>query len=603
LRKKDFENSINYKIQKTPVMKKLVLLMMAVVLALTGVNAQVPVSPLNEGMKLMRYEKNKSALAFFKDAYEKNAKDPETIFWYGQAILSQNGAGAPDQAFINETKALYQKAANELGNNAWILVGTAHVQLLELGEKADINAIKQTLEVAITTTLNTKGKFKGKPNQEIVNAIGYIHSEIPSNVGDHQYAIDKLKETISAYEGTPVLPSMYVNLGINYLKLGGENGGEAVTAFLEATNKDPLNAYPYYRIGKVYQSQNNLESFDEYFKKSLTVDAKFPPTYFALYQYYADKNTETAKSNLDLFLQYADKDPALDIFNADYLFRAGQYDASLAKVKELEASIGIKTLPRLGVLLAYNYDRKGDSTQAKTYIEEFINTSPADKILNTDYELAVKVLSKFRGNETILAGILDKAIAADTAKVNKLKYYKLGADMFEKSNMYADALKWNTNYFNLRGIKDEVYFYKLSSVALNAKDGPSTIDIAKQYIAAFPDKQNGYSFYVKGAKLIDTANTLGIQFQAATLQNEFFLKAAVKNVQGLVNNYYIMMGYFNEMKDLEKAIGMCDKVLELMPGEAQTLKIKESLVKNWEILKKMQGNQKPASDAPTQNMN
>jgi hypothetical protein len=48
---------------------------------------------------------------------------------------------------------------------------------------------------------------------------------------------------------------------------------------------------------------------------------------------------------------------------------------------------------------------------------------------------------------------------------------------------------------------------------------------------------------------------------------------------------------------------MCDKVLELMPGEAQTVKIKESLTKNWEILKKMQGNQKPASDTPTQNQN
>jgi hypothetical protein len=52
----------------------------------------------------------------------------------------------------------------------------------------------------------------------------------------------------------------------------------------------------------VYQSQNNVESFDEYFKKSLAVDPKFPSTYFALYQYYADKNTETAKTNLDLFL-------------------------------------------------------------------------------------------------------------------------------------------------------------------------------------------------------------------------------------------------------------------------------------------------------------
>ena len=575
--------------------------MMAVTLGLTGVNAQVPVSPLNEGLKLMRYEKNKSALAFFKDAYEKNAKDPETIFWYGQAILSQNGAGAPEKAFVQSTKELYQKAAGELGNNAWILVGTAHIQLLEAGEKADINAIKQTLEVAITTTLNTKGKFKGKPSQEIVNAIGYIHSEVPSNVGDHQYAIDKLKETISAYEGTPVLSSMYVNLGINYLKLGGENGGEAVTAFLEAVSKDPQNAYPYYRIGKVYQSQNNLESFDEYFKKSLEADPKFAPTYFALYQYYADKNTETAKTNLDLFLQNADKDPALDIFNADYLFRAGQYDASLAKAKELEATIGITALPRLGVLLAYNYDRTGDSIQAKTYIEQFINTSAADKVLNTDYELAVKVLSKFKGNETVLTGILDKAIAADTVKVNRLKYYKLGADMFEKSNMYVDALKWNTNYFNLRGIKDEVYYYKLSSVALNAKDGIATTEIAKQYITAFPDRPNGYSFNIKGAKLIDTANNLGLVYQAAILQNEFLLKDPVKNKQALVNNYYAMMGYYNEVKDLEKAIGMCDKVLELMPGEAQTLKIKESLVKNWEILKKMQANQKPTPDTPTQN--
>jgi tetratricopeptide (TPR) repeat protein len=584
-------------------MKKLVLLMMVVAFALTGVNAQMPVSPLNEGLKLLRYEKNKSALAFFKDAYEKNAKDPETIFWYGQAILSQNGAGTPDKAIVKSTKELYQKAASELGNNAWILVGTAHVQLLEAGESADLNAIKQTLEVAITTTLNTKGKFKGKPSQEIVNAIGYIHSEIPTKVGDHQYAIDKLKETISAYEGTPVLPSMFVNLGINYLKLGGENGGEAVTAFLEATNRDPQSPYAYYRIGKVYQSQNNLESFDEYFKKSLNADPKFAPTYFALYQYYADKNTETAKANLDLFLQNADKDPALDIFNADYLFRAGQYDASLAKSKELEAAIGIEALPRVGVLLAYNYDRKGDSIQAKTYIEQFINKSPADQVLNTDYELAVKVLSKFKGNETAVAGILEKAIAADTVKANQLKYYKLGADMFEKANMYVDALKWNRNYFNLRGIKDEVYYYKLSSVANNAKDGLATSEIAKQYIAAFPDRQNGYFFNVKGAQLVDTANNLGILFQAASLQNEFLSKDPVKNKQGLVNTYYLMMGYYNETKDLEKAISMCDKVLELMPGEAQTVKIKESLVKNWEIIKKMQGNQKPASDAPTQNKN
>ena len=61
-------------------MKKLVVLMMAVAFALTGVNAQMPVSPLNEGLKLLRYEKNKSALAFFKDAYEKMQKTQKPYF-------------------------------------------------------------------------------------------------------------------------------------------------------------------------------------------------------------------------------------------------------------------------------------------------------------------------------------------------------------------------------------------------------------------------------------------------------------------------------------------------------------------------------------------
>jgi TolA-binding protein len=69
----------------------------------------MPVSPLNEGLKLLRYEKNKSALAFFKDAYEKNAKDPETIFWYGQAILSQNGAGTPEKRLYKLQKNCIKK--------------------------------------------------------------------------------------------------------------------------------------------------------------------------------------------------------------------------------------------------------------------------------------------------------------------------------------------------------------------------------------------------------------------------------------------------------------------------------------------------------------
>ena len=573
-------------------MKKLVFLLVGFVFS-TALMAQVAPSPLAEGLKMLNYEKNKSALNFFKEAYDKNPGDGETIFWYGQAILAQNYNGISTPESIQKAKELYQKSLQAKGSDAWLLVGMSHIQSLE---GADVNAVKQNLEVAITSTLNTKGKYKGKPNQDIINAIGYVFAELPISIGDHRYAIDKLKETVSAYD--VVNSSLYVNLGINYLKLGGgENGGDAVTAFQNAINADPKNAYAYYRIGKVYQTQNNKESLDEYFNKAIAADPAIAPVYFSLYTYYAEVSTSIAKTNLDLFLQYADKDPIFEYFSADYLFRSGQFDQSLEKAKAMEAAGSLTIFPGLAVLLAKNYDKKGDTVLAKSYIEPYITNTTPDKLINTDYELAVKILSKFSGSQASLVGILEKAIAADTAKVNKLKYYKLGYEMLEKSNMYADELKWYTNYSALRGVKDEVYYYKTTSIAINAKEGAIATATAKEYVAAFPDKPNGYSMNVRAAKLLDTANNLGILFEAVNTQNEYLLKDPTKNKQTLINNYYTLIGYYNETKGYENAVLMCDKVLELVPGDPTTLQAKALFVKNIDIIKKMQ-NSKGGVPAP-----
>jgi len=567
----------------------------------TALMAQVATSPLAEGVKFLNYEKNKTALNFFKEAYDKNPGDGETTFWYGQAMLAQNYNGIATTEFIQKAKDLYQKSLQAKGNDPWLLVGMSHIQSLE---GADVNAVKQNLELAITSTLNTKGKYKGKPNQDIINAIGYVFAELPISIGDHRYAIDKLKETISAYD--VVNSSLYINLGINYLKLGGgENGGDAVTAFQNAINADPKNAYAYYRIGKVYQTQNNKESLDEYFNKAIATDPAIAPVYFSLYLYYAEVSTSIAKTNLDLYLQYADKDPIFEYFSADYLFRSGQFEQSLEKAKAMEAAGSLAVFPGLAVLLAKNYDKKGDSITAKSYIEPYITNTSEDKLINTDYEVAVKILSKFSGSQASLMLILEKAIAADTAKVNKLKYYKLGYEMLEKNNMYTDELKWYTNYSALRGVKDEVYYYKTTSIAINAKDGVTASKTAKEYITAFPDKPNGYSMNVRASKLLDTANNLGILFEAVNVQNEYLLKDPAKNKQALINNYYTLIGYYNETKGYENAVLMCDKVLELVPEDPTTLQAKSLFIKNIEIIKKMQNSkgglpvpplEKPASD-------
>ena len=115
-----------------------------VVFVAAGLLAQTPIAPLAEGIKLLNYEKNKSALVFFKEALDKNPADGETIFWYGQAILAQNYNGIPTAESIKKAKEAYQAGLQAKGNDPWLLIGMSHIQSLE---GADANAVKQNLEV------------------------------------------------------------------------------------------------------------------------------------------------------------------------------------------------------------------------------------------------------------------------------------------------------------------------------------------------------------------------------------------------------------------------------------------------------------------------
>ena len=156
-------NGVKIKNEKKKVMKKLAFLMVGFVLT-TTVLAQVAPSAFAEGVKMLNYEKNKSALNFFKEAYDKNPSDGETIFWYGQAMLAQNYNGISTPESIQKAKDLYQKSLQAKGSDAWLLVGMSHIQSLE---GVDANAIKQNLELAITSTLNTKGKYKDRKSTRL----------------------------------------------------------------------------------------------------------------------------------------------------------------------------------------------------------------------------------------------------------------------------------------------------------------------------------------------------------------------------------------------------------------------------------------------------
>ncbi len=490
-------------------MKKIITLFIAAMVAVNVLSAQT----IADGIKYLNYEKNNSAISLLKKLYDANPKDPQTIYWYGQALLAATGEPTPQQ--LAAAKAVYQKALTDGVNDPWIWVGMGHIQLLEGG---DINAAKQKFEQAITVTKTKKGE-----NPDILNAIGRANADGVATTGDPVYGIEKLKR---AAELNKTSPDIYNNMGVSYRKLGSENGGDAVKSFLEALTRDPKNVVAMYQIGKIYYSQNNKEAFEASFNGAINADPAFAPAYLVLFKYYAEKDVNKAKEYLDNFLKYADKDPANDLFYAEYLFRAGKYTESLAKVKEIEAAVGSTAVPHLNILYAYDYDRLGDSVQAKAYVEKFFATAPAKTIEPDNYDLAVKVFSKFPGTEATTVGFLQKAIDNDTSKVNKLNYMNQAADIYGKAKIYTEQLKWYQKIVALKGSTSELDYYHLATTALFAKDYVQTMAIAKNYIAAFPEKPQGYTFNVKAAKGIDSATAIPALIQ----QNEFYVKEdSVKN--------------------------------------------------------------------------
>jgi tetratricopeptide (TPR) repeat protein len=546
-------------------MKKIVIFFVAGLLAVNILSAQ----GLAEGIKDLNYQKIKSALTVLKKLYDASPKDPQVIYWYGQALIA--GEGDPSDAQIAEARTVYQKALTDGVNDAWIWVGIADLDLLQ---HADMNAVKQKFEQAITATKTKRGE-----NPDILNAIGRANANEGSKYGDPVYGIEKLKR---AAELNKTNPDIYNNMGLCYRKLGSESGGDAVKSFLEALTRDPKNVVAMFQIGKIYASQNNKEALENSFNGAIAADPTFPPAYLALFQYYADKDVNKAKDYLDNFLKYADKDPENDYFLADYLFRAGKYQESLAKGKEIEASVGVVAVPRLNILYAYDYDRLGDSVQAKAYLEKFFATAPPSMIEPDHYALAVKVFSKFPGSEAVAADYMQKAIDNDTSRANKFVYANEAADIFGKAKLYAGQVAWLQKADSIKGSMSEADYWKLSNAALNSADYVKTMTIAKNYITAFPDKPQGYSFNVRAAKAIDSVTAI----DALAQQNEYFLRSAdsVKNKKYVFQNLYFMLNtYVYKTKELDKAIEVTDKMIELYPAPGEE---NEYAVKTKEQLRK-----------------
>ena len=535
-----------------------------VALAFVAVNSFA--QTLEEGIRYINYERSAKAVQVLQQVVSGKPKDPLSIYWLGQAMLSEV---PPD---VSAAKNLYQQALNNGVNDPYIWIGMGEVELLETN---NINSAKQRFEQAITAT-----RKRNQDDPNIVSAIGRAMAAGSSKVGDPQYAVDKLKK---AGDIDKKNADIYMNLGVNYLKMGSENGGNAVEAFREAISRttDPtLKAAAMYRIGRIYETQQNKESMDTWFGQAIATDPAFAPAYLAYFNWYKDRDVNAARDYIQKYMANADKSCETDAYYADYLYRAGKYQESIAKTREMEngACRGDSHIP---MLYAYNYNRLGDSVQAKAMVERFFASAKPEQIQPDHYLFAASVEKKFRGSEQTAIGFLQKALETDTVRANRMQYLDTIAYLYGLQGKQAERVQVLRQQFMMNPNPTNTQIYNFGDVAYKSGNLNLADSMFNLYKQKYPDQIYGYSGLARVAIARDRDTTTG---SAVPVVMEYIdaLKRidAQKYKQTIITNYsYLIYVHANVQKDYAAALKDVEGILAIDPENSYGKTVSEQLKK------------------------
>lgn len=539
-------------------MKKVVFSFLAVVSAISIATAQ----SLEEGVKALYYQKYTNAEKILQDVVNKGKEpDGQAIYWLGQVYLDNTYGEADGVAKAN---TLYQKYA--ASKDPWVLVG--------LGEIDFINHNKQAAEQKFEAALAAADKFKGRHKEEeqakLMTAVGRASVYGNRDIGDPAYAIPILQKAMDLDKTNPE-PCLY--LGMNFLKLGGDQGGNAFVAFNNAILRNPAYAAAYYRMGKIFHSQNNFDVMDEWYKKGIAADATYAPIYLDYFDYFKNTDYNKAKGYLDQYVKNSDGGCNVQYFQADYLFRSGSYQESINKGKEMEAGT-CANFSHLNLLMAMNYHRLGDTAQSVTYAKKFFSTVAPSNLSADDYAFGGFIYKDVPEMADSAVKYLKIAYDMDTIPAEKAIYADSIAFALEKANKPVEKYQWLRKLYDEKDSTSDGYNTALFNAGYAAYElaqtdstyYPTADTLFNLYKTKYPTQIYGYKYLVD-SKLKAGDTTAAVP--AIMDYIDFMKKDTAKYKDYILAQYGFLANYYvNSKGDYPNGLKMFDAILALDPTNA-----------------------------------
>ena len=519
-----------------------------------------------QGKQFLYYQRYKSANDVFDKILAGNPNNIDAIYWKGQTLLAEHDSTAAGD--------LYSKALQTNGNAPMLLAGMGGVEL-RMGKTQDA---RQRFETAISLT-------KGK-DVNVLNAVA--DNNIDARNGDAQYAIEKLTQATQTKNFNNA--ETYLLLGDAYRKL--IDGGNAVQSYQRALTMDPKLAEAKYKIGKIYETQKNVEFYLPAYQDAVQIDPNYAPAYYSLFEhYFYHGDAAKATEELNKYRGVSDPSTETDYAVASLLFADKKYDDAIAASKGAIQAQGDKVYPKYYLLLAYAYDGKNDTATAKDYLNQYFSKQKPDAFIANDYEFRGKLLTHFHQDSVAAIDAYMKAIGMDTSRKEKLRIIKEAADAAKTmgaKGAYAYWLGVGYPYIDNPN-QNDVYNWGFANYSAGNYQASDSI-FCGIYESKYPTEIFGYlwcknsalalddSLWSKGLpveayqKLGAIARSLDSTARAANSPDSNKYKRYV------VESYSQLAGYYNNVKkDKETAIFWLDQWIAVDPVDPNPRKFKEIL--------------------------
>lgn len=540
---------------------KFTLFLLSSFLAINFSNAQ----SVDDGKKMMYYEKFISAKNVFQQLVTANPNDDVAVYWLGQSLI-----GPDEDKDVAGARAVYEKGLAANPNSALLNAGMGHVELLE----GKTQQARSHFETAIS--LNDR-----KNPVDVLDAVGFANGDFDSKLGDAAYAVEKLKQATGTrrFKDAKVM----TDLGDAYRKLG--DGGNAQLSYEEALKMDPNYARAKFRIGRIYQSQGRSQEaiYLKYYNEAIALDPAYTRVYFYLYQYFYETDVTRSGEYLNRYLNAKGEtdEPRYCFMRAQMKFAEGLFAEALTAT-ELCIASKPNPYPNLYGVKAYAAFKLGDSAAAKSAFDMYFKKQQPDKIGVRDAITYAAVLLKFPDNEALATTYIEKAVALDTTEEGKVSHLKSIAAIYEGKKEYGKAADWYKKIAAIKKTPSKTDIYNAGIGYYRVGMYNEAIEMFDLYSINFPDDIFGY-YYKGGAQAgIDTTMELGLSFptytKAVEVGEAYTDKSKIMTL--LKGSYRFLIIYAaNILKDKEMALGYCDKVLLLDPADEEYISIRESVSK------------------------